>query len=87
VQSKTLWDFAESPYKARERGGSVDGVGSLITEKKNWTGQPKCARKMNVLKETEGLARSLAVGHAMLHEGYSAISVHEQRAAGIPCYQ
>jgi hypothetical protein len=85
VQSKTLRDFAESPYKAK--GGSLDGVVSLITEKKNWTGQQKRARKMNVLKETKCLARSLAVGQAVLHNGYSAVPVHEQIATGIPCYQ
>jgi hypothetical protein len=83
AQSKTLRDFAESPYKVWER----EGGGSLITEKKNWTGQQKHARKMNVLKETEGLVRILAVGQAVLHDGYSAIPVHEQRAARILCYQ
>jgi hypothetical protein len=58
-----------------------------MTEEKNCTGQQKHARNMNVLKETEGLAQSLAVVQSVLHDGCCAVPIGKRRAAGMPCCQ
>jgi hypothetical protein len=62
----------------RQQDWSLGEVGSLTTEKK-WTGQQKKhARKMKLLKESEGLARSSVVGLAGTSSESSAVPVGEQ---------